>query len=1089
MAEASRYGADIAAGPERSRLRRDVKRRWTCPAGGRFGVFFSSLGSRLFFVSLVLGNVFPSSGWSDVVVAAKDAQPVSQVLPVITPAEEDGGSPTESTGAAGSRLEDFAVPAVAGSPKPHPAPAPSSPPSSALSAAEVAPLARVSPSFVPPVFAAWRADGFAFDRTSTRIFLFPQAERFAVPLLSLVSREGGDERLEGARGGGAAPGEKTAQEALTVPSSSSSLRSSSPAGQGASGLEARSQSLRKEGVAQREQNSGVGRASETPSVRSPSRTNGGAASGRREDARLTRAVVTYFPATGKDEIETLERLYGLVESWRFTFGVLERPNVEGDALHNGFLSSSPSVEQSSGGSGETEPALRLPPAGVPLINDLIIFADPRLQSSKLPPVCEQLRPWEGHLLASLRLQSRLETVSLLRSLRLPSPSSSPVASSPELSAAPASPGVQPSPRVSPAASLAFLSLFSRKRLRRLAARVSGSNWRLHPSRCFVIFTFVNGVRTPDSRWEKRHIQDAVEAELAYLAEPIIATVLDAYEEVLKIPLTAFVTPSLLVRRERRTAQPAAEARQGGRRAGVLGASGEERRRDAESERDEYTEGESGRKGGRGGEEALWLVVQESKSCSSETSKIAVAEYARLFGLQHRGQVLIGDVWLGPSRVVARLSRLAFLIANFLLLHDSVLARSEGRAPDWSLDCLPSYALQIALGHLVAPDMLVVHPQLALDLSSSSAEALDASPYAAETWVLTESEKRTGARAKLQDEAARKREANNSDSVLLRLYRDVELFAPLSDPSSSRSEEADGGREGESTGGVKTLRDFAKACAAHGKQRLRQRLRAILYPLREPPVLRAGDEVLNAVPPATSSLGALGGERSRDFPIFPTAYIRTELREFFRCPAEHPYPFTHPDFADHCCKTQRDCHGNALTSLSSCCYNDEQTQCRAPPCDPGAEDARMDSPPPMPPHECPPSFPYPYSAVETLAFCCATDKDCWGELLHPGSSCCENHDYMQCPDPPCAPHRNVLSALGAEARYSLSPERAARQNAALSKIGMSRAKAVKTYVEVLQKLCVIDDYMNDAFREDEADSSGIGVDEDDHGTDRGDGRRR
>lgn len=75
----------------------------------------------------------------------------------------------------------------------------------------------------------------------------------------------------------------------------------------------------------------------------------------------------------------------------------------------------------------------------------------------------------------------------------------------------------------------------------------------------------------------------------------------------------------------------------------------------------------------------------------------------------------------------------------------------------------------------------------------------------------------------------------------------------------------------------------------------------------------------------------------DVPVYPTSLIRSELQDFFRCPADFPYPFSIDQLADHCCETRVDCRGAVLTFQSSCCFDNRQKECRAPPCDPAASD--------------------------------------------------------------------------------------------------------------------------------------------------------
>ncbi|KFH15394.1 hypothetical protein TGMAS_366980 [Toxoplasma gondii MAS] len=374
----------------------------------------------------------------------------------------------------------------------------------------------------PREFAAWRASGFLFDRTCMRLFLFPEAEQFAVPVLADVSSVSG------------------VSDSVSLPSPS----------------------LRGLPVQERESRDGLSAFEED-----------GLPSSNSSSFPQTRAIVTHLSRTEG----AVESLFGLVESWRFTFGVLDRKDVAGDELPSTHLLKSPLLHRQVAVSDEEarDATLRFPPDSTPLITDLLVFADPRVEAATLPPVCEQLRPWEGHHVAALRLQSRLRRVSLLRSLSSHSSSRlSPSSSSPSLA-----------------------SSFSR---RLHVPRLSARNWQTHASRCFVIFTFVAGTETPDGRWDR--VREA--ADLAFLAEPVVAATVSVYDEVLKVPASALLTPSLL--------HPP-------RRSAEIDGAPPGRRRQARA-----ALAFEGKKENR----TRWLVAQEDTACKSDTSEVALKEYAR-----------------------------------------------------------------------------------------------------------------------------------------------------------------------------------------------------------------------------------------------------------------------------------------------------------------------------------------------------------------------------------------------------------------------------------------------------------------------------
>ncbi|PHJ16574.1 hypothetical protein CSUI_009609 [Cystoisospora suis] len=162
---------------------------------------------------------------------------------------------------------------------------------------------------------------------------------------------------------------------------------------------------------------------------------------------------------------------------------------------------------------------------------------------------------------------------------------------------------------------------------------------------------------------------------------------------------------------------------------------EQRKAKEEEEKEDNDKEEEEEEGG------LWLIAQKrgnpGRTCLSASSQEILKEYGRLFGLldeKHEKEVdslekkeeeekkknrlvlpSIGDVWYGSPHAIARLSRLSFLIVNFLALHDPLFSRffrsvgeeeeerkllfsnffSSSSRAEWRPNCLLSYGLSLA----------------------------------------------------------------------------------------------------------------------------------------------------------------------------------------------------------------------------------------------------------------------------------------------------------------------------------------------------------------------------------------------------------
>ncbi|PFH33724.1 hypothetical protein BESB_079400 [Besnoitia besnoiti] len=332
------------------------------------------------------------------------------------------------------------------------------------------------------------------------------------------------------------------------------------------------------------------------------------------------------------------------------------------------LEEAPEIQGEIGGST----ALR-----TPVVNDVLIVVDPRVEGVHLPWICDELDALGGIAGARRDLLRRLRRGLALRQRSATSTQKNSTAHAERLSPGALAGDAQSVSRENDSEGDAQDPTQSAEKREALAADTPpriGEDAQQH--RCLVVRLLLDETQGRAFWTQKHPAMHSVSA----LTHPLVAWLLGQYDLALRSDNDAFLSPALV-----------------------------------RTDNTPWITGVNEETG-----EAEFAFFTGWGGYNSETNRIVLPEYARLLKLRHQRVHNVGSTWYGRPSDVVRAARLSVKVGDFLMNADPVFVRLDGEWPTWYRGVLLLYAAEIAVNHLIDRRRLFVRKDL---LDTSAAEKI------------------------------------------------------------------------------------------------------------------------------------------------------------------------------------------------------------------------------------------------------------------------------------------------------------------------------------------------------------------------------
>eukprot|EP00922_Rhytidocystis_sp_ex-Travisia-forbesii_P025135 GHVS01036919.1.p1 GENE.GHVS01036919.1~~GHVS01036919.1.p1 ORF type:complete len:855 (-),score=236.01 GHVS01036919.1:466-2718(-) len=728
----------------------------------------------------------------------------------------------------------------------------------------------------------------------------------------------------------------------------------------------------------------------------------------------TRVFVFYLPHLTSGSYVQIDELFGALESWRFSFGIVEQPEKEpvcpSSRLHLSPLLPSSPLHHSRYLPPAAAAAPPPPPTSVsaPVINDFLILTDPLLPLHHLPDICQVMNTADGVFTYRQNIQSRLQAYK--QNFQQQS---------------------DDSPHTDTTSTTTSTSFSS-------------------PSRCFVLRTFIASTQF-HPMWQ---LHPAIHS-VSVLGEPGVAAVLLLYDLALRSDNDCFLTPALNLPENIPWRLPSKRGKKylrgRGEKKKVEEEGGEEKTKTAlqGSSTSATASGGGGEEdvvfgirtaagadttvapsgGGRlddedEDEEVLYEFFVGGGGYDSPMVSQMLEEYSKLLRLRYRDMHNIGSSWYGRPEDIINAARLTQKVGAFLLSTDPVIVRGVGEWPTWYRGVTLLYGSEIALNHLMeGPRQLRIRRDL-LDTHTNGNDLL-----VPEVPGVTGGDVDIVADDRIEQLVAAASEMGQlSQRLHIHSWHTSEFYSKFVFQIGGKYDE----RFFKSpTYNINRVSWYAFTNVWNGQQRrkLQEEKHEADKPLKD------------------SSIS------------FASPLIGATLTGLFGvCPKTHPHPFSH---GRSCCSVATaaavlPCRGEVYACVIPPCKSHDLVLAGPAVAGEGEEEGEGDV--------CTAKYPFPYK--EGL-FCCSYDQTCVGANIDLSAECCHLHSYRACEQPPCKLHEQGKLLAAAMGTYQLGwgeatekfvdvgGGRKVKENNALIKELVEKSEALKQYRAKFAELGYID----------------------------------